>query len=82
MNTSIGIHFGALCEDIKEQLTAQKFEFDLKIVTGFQRSADAILQLSFGDILTDSQKDKCYKRLHKKVVSHVAKVNKLTVKKP
>lgn len=76
-NKTIGIHFGALCDSIKEQLDKQGFKYDPKRVKYFQRHADAITTLRFGDLLTDSMLNKINQKLYKKIVQHVAQKNKV-----
>lgn len=81
MKTQIGIHFGALADEFALQLKKQGFKYDSKEMDRFQDLESSILKLSFADIVTDSQKEKLYQRLYRKIVSHVCKINKLKVKR-
>jgi hypothetical protein len=78
MSKEIGIHFGALSDSIKDQLTKQGFEFDEKDVERFDAQADAIVTLRLGGIMIDSAASKCQANLHAKIVKHVCKKNNLS----
>lgn len=82
MNKIFGIHFGALCDPISEQLKAQELKFDEKQVAIFQKHVHAITTLRFADLLTDSMLDKINKKLFRQIQAHVLKANKLEKAKP
>jgi hypothetical protein len=83
MNKNIGISFGALSQPLSKQLKSQGFKFNPDKIKTFEKEIDAINQLRFGsNLLTDSMVDKLIQKLYKKIVSHVAKENKLKVVNP
>jgi hypothetical protein len=77
MDKTFGIHLGALCDPIAEQLKKQGFEYDPKKAEEFQKYATAILTLRFADLLPDSVYDKINQKLFKQIQAHVIKKNKL-----
>lgn len=81
-NRQIGIHFGALADPLSKQLDSQGFKFNKNKIECFEAEIDAINTLRFGSgLLTDSMVDKMIPKLYKKIVAHVAKENKLQIKK-
>jgi SpoU rRNA methylase family enzyme len=83
MDKSVGIYFGVFSDPLNTQLKKQGFKYNEKRVTEFEKQRDAINVLRFSDLLTDGMTDKICKKLHSKIVSHVAKENKMkVVKKP
>jgi len=72
-----GISYGALADPIGEQIKEQGYKFDKKTVDGFQQMIDAANTLRFGSLIPDSVFGKIIEKLHKKIVSHVVKQNKL-----
>lgn len=80
-NQNIGISFGVMSKPLSKQLTAQGFKFKPETVKLFQLEIDAVNRLRFGsELLTDSMIDKILPKLHKAIVKHVCKENKLTIK--
>ncbi len=78
----IGISFSVIAPDLSKQLKQQGFKYSATQVKTFEREIEALNQLRFGScLLTDTLFDKLTTKLYKKIVSHVAKVNKLQVKK-
>lgn len=78
---SIGIHFGILCDPLEKQLKDQGLKFKKQDVQEFQEYMDAIEHLRCGLLLPEGQVEKIRLRLHRKIVSHVAKCEKLKIKK-
>lgn len=79
-NQTIGISYGVLCESVSKQLNKQGFKYDKKKIQQFEKELDAIHTLRFGSgLITDSLFEKLLPKLHKKIVSHVAKENKMKV---
>lgn len=79
-NKNVGISFGVLAPKLSMQLKKQKFKFDEKKVAIFQKEMDCVNQLRFhSNLLTDSMVDKCFQKLHKAIVAHVAKENGMKV---
>lgn len=72
---TVGISYGVMSNKINEQLDSQGFNYDLEKINSFEREREAINILRFGSLLTDSMIDKILPKLHKKIVSHVAKKN-------
>jgi hypothetical protein len=70
----VGLKFGALSPDISAQLNEQRIKYDKQKVNGFQKCADAITRLRFNDLLSDSQADKCFDKLMKKIGAHLAHI--------
>jgi hypothetical protein len=62
----VGFHYGALSEPLEKQANEQGYTIGKK-AEAFERCKDAIITLMFSDILTDSQIDKAYQKLNKKV---------------
>ncbi len=60
---NFGIYYGVLHPTIEKQLQDQKIYIDG--VQAMQKNRDAINRLYFAEILTESEKDKAFKRLHK-----------------
>ncbi len=82
LTKKIGLGFGILCEPISKQLKKQGFKFNSEKIKDFEKQVDAINTLRFGSgVITDSMMDKIGPKLYKKIVDHVAKENKLVVKK-
>lgn len=80
-NRKIGLSFGVMSPKISVQLKEQKFSFNKEKIIIFEKEIDAINRLRFGsNLLTDSMVDKIIPKLYKKIVTHVAKENKLSVK--
>ncbi len=77
----IGLGFGVLSDPISKQLKKQGSKYNVEKVKGFEKQVDALLTLRFSDLLTDSMMNKIVPKLYKKIVDHVAKENKLVVKK-
>lgn len=67
----VEINYSALADPIAKQLGAQKLDFDKKKVQGYQKSVDSILYLRFGGLLTDSEVDRCFGKLHKAIIKHL-----------
>ena len=77
-NVKIGLSYGILSDPISKQLSKQNLKFDKDKIKVFEREVEAINTLRFGScLLTDSMVDKIIPKLHKKIVSYVAKSNKL-----
>ena len=79
---TIGISLGAIADPFGKQLKAQGYEFDPEKMKRFESVKDAIFTLRFADIMPDSMADKCFAKLYKQIVTHVAGKNKLQIKKP
>lgn len=79
----VGLSFGIMSEPISKQLKTQGFKFNKETIKDFQEEINAInvLRFSESDLLTDKMLDKIIPKLHKKIVQHVAKQNKLSVVK-
>lgn len=58
-----GINYGLMYPTIEEQLREQNIYIDG--AQAMQKNRDAINRLYFAEILTESGKDKAFKRLHK-----------------
>jgi hypothetical protein len=82
MNKSVGLSYGILSEPLEKQLDKQGLNYDKKKIAQFEKERDAINILRFGSgLLTDSMIDKILPKLHKKIISHVAKANGLKITK-
>lgn len=66
MKTTVKLHFGAFAESFEKQLNAQGFTLKGNSVK-FEKANDAITQLMFSNILTDSQVCKCQEKLSKQI---------------
>lgn len=68
----ITLHYN-IFDTLEEQLISQNYKcFNIK---EYDETKDNILKLWFGNYLTDSEKDKCLNRLHKKIVADIRKEN-------
>lgn len=74
---SLGIHFGFLADHLAIQIKKQGFKFDYKTVNGFNTLVENVLTINLAGLINDSTKSKALERLHKKIVAHVKKFNKL-----
>lgn len=69
-----------LYESISKQLDKQGFKYNKKKIQQFEKEREAINTLRFGSgIISDKMVEKIIPKLHKKIVSHVAKENKMKV---
>lgn len=75
--TTVGIRYGCMAPKLSVQIRAQKMKFDKEEVAYFQKQVDALNLLRFADVLPDSAFDKAFGKLHKNVMKHIAKENKL-----
>ncbi len=76
MTDQLKIGFGALEGTIAQQLKKQKLLFDKETAKDFEQTKVRVLHLRFGGYLTDKQYNCIQKKLFKKIVSHVRKLNK------
>jgi hypothetical protein len=82
MTKTISIGYGILCDPISKQIDDMGLTYNEKEIKGFEIELDAIQTLRFGSgLLTDSMYDKMLPKLHKKIVSHIAKQNKMSINK-
>ena len=63
----VGFGYGALCDGLEKQANEQGYTLGEE-AEKFEKRREAILTLTFGKILTDSQIDKAYQKLQKQVV--------------
>ena len=63
----VGFHYGALSDKLEKQANEQGYTLGKK-AEELERCKDAIITLMFGEILTDSQRDKAYDKLHKRII--------------
>jgi hypothetical protein len=70
-----------LADPLEEQLTQQGLKFKKEDASIFQLDMEALDRLRVRGLLVDSQADKVRQKLHKKIVAHIAKCEKLRVKK-
>jgi len=56
------LRFGAMVPSLREQIG-----FDLKNLDQYQKDADAIVRLFLRDLLSDSKKQECNRRLLKRI---------------
>jgi hypothetical protein len=73
----VGIHFGALADDLSIQLKDQGLKYDPKTIENFEKALDGLVRLRFLGVVIDSQYNKILPKLHKKIMQHVAKANKM-----
>ncbi len=64
---SVGFGYGALGENLEVQANEQGYTLG-KNAEKYERCRASIVTLMFEDILTDSQVDKAFQRLNKKVI--------------
>jgi hypothetical protein len=76
---TVGIHFGALSDPLAKQLTDQLLKFSPKEVKFFQQDMDALMTLRIRYSLPESMTDKIMGKIHKKIVAHVAKAEKMNI---
>lgn len=63
MNKTIAIDFGALADSLKTQLTLQNFSCEETNLKKFEKLRDSINMLYIHSYLTDSEKDKKFRKL-------------------
>lgn len=66
----VGFSYGPLSKRLEVQAQEQGYTLGKK-AEHFERCIDAIFILMFGDILTDSQMDKAYRKLNKKIIKEL-----------
>lgn len=71
----IELRYGVMFDKLEKQANEQGYTLEDK-ADAFQKRRDAIATLMFGDILTDSQIDKAYQKLHKQVLKSLKPLNK------
>jgi len=64
----IGFSYGALAPSLKEQAEKIGYGIPEDKIENFEKLRESILRLTFGGILTDSQINMAYQKLHKKVI--------------
>ncbi len=64
----IEMRYGVMYPTIEKQLKNQGFKFDKEKATKLNACRDAIFRLLMSGIITESQSNACYGKLHKKVV--------------
>lgn len=69
---TIGIHFGALCKPIKEQLEKQGYTIAQEDSAFLQELADMIVMLHLHRIIPDSVRDNANKKLMAKIMEKVS----------
>ena len=62
----VGFYYGALSDNLEKQANEQGYTLGKK-AEELERCKEAIVTLMFGEILTDSQRDKAYQKLNKRV---------------
>ena len=80
-NKEVGISYGCLSDSIEKQLDKQNLKYNKGDAEFFTTCKDAVNDLRMADLLTDSMTDKVTLKLHKRIISHVAKQNKLKINK-
>lgn len=68
----ITLHYN-IFDTLEEQLISQNYKCSK--IKEYDETKDNILKLWFGNYLTDTEKDKCLNRLHKKIVTDIRKEN-------
>ena len=63
MKKKIAIDFGALADSLKTQLTLQNFSCEETTLKKFEKLRDSINMLYIHSYLTDSEKDKKFRKL-------------------
>lgn len=77
---TFGLHFGAMADDIEEQIIKQGFEYDKEIVKTFDKQKVAILTLGFSRLISNSVSKKCFDKLFKRVSKHLSEKNNVKIK--
>lgn len=77
---TFGIRFGILNAKISKQIKEQGLKYDINECGKFEHLRDAIHSLQFGGLLVDSQIDRLWIKLYKKILRHVGKANGCNVK--
>lgn len=81
-NKIVGLSYRILSPSLDEQLDRQGFKYNKKKIKLFEAERQAINTLRFGSgLLTDGMVNKILRKLHKKIIAHVAKANGLSVVK-
>lgn len=69
MSKALELHYGIIHPTIEEQLREQGFYINGSQM--FQKQREAINLLLFADVITDSESDRAFKRLHKHITDAV-----------
>lgn len=81
-NQKVGLSYGVLSDPLEKQLDKQGLKYDKNKIAQFEAEREAVNTLRFGSgLLTDSMVDKILPKLHKKIITHVAKANNQAVVK-
>jgi hypothetical protein len=72
MEQPLSLCFGALAPSLRMQFSELGVKATPPQLTRWQAQADAIVQLYFGKLLTDSEVNKCRKRLFKQITEDLA----------
>ena len=81
-NKSLGISYGVFAPPIPEQIKTQGFKFDNDKAIYFEKLRESINHLRLSNLLTETSASKMIAKLHKQVVAHVNRKNKLETVKP
>jgi hypothetical protein len=76
MSKELGIGFGPLCDPIPKQLKQQGFKYNHDTAKEFEQHRQSVIDLMFGNVLSDSQVDMAYKKLFAQIRKHVISKNK------
>lgn len=71
----VGFGYGIMYDKIEKQANEQGFSLG-KDTERFEKCKEAITRLMFEEILTDSQVDKAFQKLNKKVIKALIPLNK------
>lgn len=68
----VGIHYGALCDKIVDQVKAQGFAFkNERTAETMQKLADSLIMCHIYGVITDSQYDVALKKLNKMIAKNL-----------
>lgn len=75
MEKPLEIELGMMAHSIARQVNKQGYKYNSEKMREFQRQAEAISLLYYGDLMTDSAKTKLNKKLFIKIMKHVKDLN-------
>lgn len=78
---NIGIHYGCMADDLKDQLTAQNLKFKAEDMDRYQKMIDGLNHMRMESVMIDSMYNKILPKLQKKIMQSVAKSNNMKLTK-
>jgi len=75
MSKEVGFSYGIMSDLLEEQANKQGYTFG-KSIEKFEKLKFSLNMVVMHDIITDSQSQKCFQKLHKKVMESIKPLEK------